>query len=117
MTVVTRREESGDVISTRSYVRCRTTSIVMIVCVRDYYDEIFYYIRNNIDDIKDDLVWMVSGESVEIKLQGYAVTDTELSTKNQIYSATVVNWYVLPYVTSIAWNARTRREKDARKSG
>ena len=54
------------------------------------YDEIFYYIRSNIDDIKDDLVLMVSGKSVEIKLQGYAATDTSLDTKNQIYSAMVV---------------------------
>ncbi|MCM1134009.1 MAG: ATP-binding protein [Clostridium sp.] len=54
------------------------------------YDEIFYYVRNNIEGIRDDLVLMVSGEGVEIKLQGYAATNTELSTKNQIYSAMVV---------------------------
>lgn len=54
------------------------------------YDEIFYYIKNDIDNIRDDLVLMISGEHVEIKLQGYAATDTELSTKNQIYSAMVV---------------------------
>ena len=33
---------------------------------------------------------MVSGERVPIALQGYAVTGTELKTKNQIYSAMVV---------------------------
>ena len=54
------------------------------------YDEIFYYIRNNIDDVRDELALMVSGERVEIKLQGYAATDTQLNTKNQIYSAMVV---------------------------
>lgn len=54
------------------------------------YDEIFYYIRNNIEDVRDDLALMVSGERIEIELQGYAATDTELSTKNQIYSAMVV---------------------------
>lgn len=54
------------------------------------YDEIFYYIRNNIEDVRDDLVMMVSGECVEIELQGYAATDTELNTRNQIYSAMVV---------------------------
>lgn len=54
------------------------------------YDEIFYYIRNNIEDVRDDLVMMVSGESIEIKLQGYAATDMELYTKGQIYSAMVV---------------------------
>lgn len=54
------------------------------------YDEIFYYIRNNIQDVRDDIVLMVSGEPVPIVLQGYAVTGTELKTKNQIYSAMVV---------------------------
>ena len=54
------------------------------------YDEIFYYIRNNIQDVRDDIVLMVSGEPVPIALQGYAVTGTELKTKNQIYSAMVV---------------------------
>lgn len=54
------------------------------------YDEIFYYIRNNIQDVRDDIVLMVSGETVPIALQGYAVTGTELKTKNQIYSAMVV---------------------------
>ena len=54
------------------------------------YDEIFYYIRNNIEDVRDNLAMMVSGEHIEIKLQGYAATSTELSTKNQIFSAMVV---------------------------
>ncbi|MDE6974823.1 MAG: ATP-binding protein, partial [Lachnospiraceae bacterium] len=54
------------------------------------YDEIFYYIHNNINAVRDDLALMVSGERIEIKLQGYAATDTELYTRNQIYSALVV---------------------------
>ena len=54
------------------------------------YDEIFYYIRNHIEEIRDDLVLMVSGEHIEMKLQGYAATSTELHTKNQVYSAMVV---------------------------
>ncbi len=54
------------------------------------YDEIFYYIRNNIEDVRDDLALMVSGERIDIKLQGYAATDMQLYTKDQIYSAMVV---------------------------
>lgn len=54
------------------------------------YDEIFYYIRNNIKDVRDDLALMVSKERIKIKLQGYAATSTELYTKNQIFSAMVV---------------------------
>lgn len=33
------------------------------------YDEIFYYIQDNIDEIRDDFVWMISGEAVETKIQ------------------------------------------------
>lgn len=54
------------------------------------YDEIFYYIRNNIKDVRDDLVMMVSGERIEIKLQGYAAVSRELNTRDQIFSAMVV---------------------------
>ena len=54
------------------------------------YDEILYYIRNNIEDVRDDLAMMVSGERVGIRLQGYAAASTELHTKNQIFSAMVV---------------------------
>lgn len=54
------------------------------------YDEIFYYIRNNINEVRDDLSFMVSKERIPIMLQGYAATETELKTKNQIYSAMVV---------------------------
>lgn len=54
------------------------------------YDEIFYYIRNNIDAVRDDIAWMVSGEKIPVLLQGYAVTQMELENKNQIYSAMVV---------------------------
>lgn len=54
------------------------------------YDEIFYYVRNNIEDVRDDLAMMVSGERIAIRLQGYAATSTELNTKNQIFSAMVV---------------------------
>lgn len=54
------------------------------------YDEIFYYIQDNIDAIRDDFVWMISGEHVETKIQEYAATARALHTREQIYSAMVV---------------------------
>lgn len=54
------------------------------------YDEIFYYIRNNVEEIRDEIALMVSGEKIPITLQGYAATGAELRTRNQIYSAMVV---------------------------
>ena len=54
------------------------------------YDEVYYYIRNNISDVRDDLALMISGESVTAKIQEYAATSMNLSTRDEIYSAMVV---------------------------
>lgn len=54
------------------------------------YDEIFYYIQNNVDAVRDDLVLMVSGTAVPAKIWEYAATAQELKTKEQILSAMVV---------------------------
>ena len=54
------------------------------------YDEIYYYIRNNISDVRDDIALMISGEAVNAKIQEYAATSMNLSTKDEIYSAMVV---------------------------
>ena len=54
------------------------------------YDEIFYYIKGNIDEIREDFILMISGERIEAKVQEYAATAEELTTKNQIYSAMVI---------------------------
>lgn len=54
------------------------------------YDEIFYYIRNNVDCIRDDLALMVSGTGIPTKIQEYAATSQNLKTKEEILSAMVV---------------------------
>ena len=54
------------------------------------YDEIFYYVRNNVDAVRDDLALMVSGSSVPAKIREYAATSQELKTKEEILSAMVV---------------------------
>ena len=54
------------------------------------YDEIFYYIKGNIDKVREDFILMISGEHIEAKVQEYAATAEELTTKNQIYSAMVI---------------------------
>lgn len=54
------------------------------------YDELFYYIRNNIEDVRDDLVLMVSGERVEADIGQYAAVSMEINSREQIYSAMVV---------------------------
>lgn len=54
------------------------------------YDEIFYYIENNVADVRDDLARMVAGEAVDAKVQEYAATSMNLQTKDEIFSAMVV---------------------------
>lgn len=54
------------------------------------YDELFYYIRNNIEDVRDDLALMVSGERVVTNIGQYAAVSMEINSKEQIYSAMVV---------------------------
>ena len=54
------------------------------------YDEIFYYIQNDISQIKNDLALMVSGEGIKAKVDEFAASAMELKSKDQIYSAMVV---------------------------
>ncbi len=60
-------------------------------------DEIFFYVKNNIDDIRDDLVLMIAGEGVEAEIQNYAAVSMELNTKDEIYSA-MVTYGLLTYM-------------------
>ena len=54
------------------------------------YDEIFFYIKNNINDVRDDVVLMTAGEGVKVEIQNYAAVSMELKTKDEVYSAMVV---------------------------
>ena len=54
------------------------------------YDEIYFYIKNNINAIRDDLVLMAAGEGVEICVRNYCAVSMELRTKDEIYSAMVI---------------------------
>ncbi len=54
------------------------------------YDEIYYYIENNIAEVRTDLALMVSGEKVSAKIREYAATSMNLSTRDEIFSAMVV---------------------------
>lgn len=54
------------------------------------YDEIFYYIRNNVDSVRDELALMISGVSIPTKIEEYAATSQNLKTKEEILSAMVV---------------------------
>ena len=52
--------------------------------------KVFYYIRNDIEHIRDDLALMISGEGIDARVEEFAASAMDLRTKNQIYSAMVV---------------------------
>lgn len=54
------------------------------------YDEIYYYVRNDVASVRDDLVRMVAGEPVEAQMCNYAASSMSLTTKDEIFSAMVV---------------------------
>ncbi|MEI3181606.1 MAG: hypothetical protein V8S93_13855 [Lachnospiraceae bacterium] len=54
------------------------------------YDEIFYYVRNNVEEVRDDIVLMIAGEGIDVEIQNYAATAMKLHTKDEIYSAMVI---------------------------
>ena len=54
------------------------------------YDEIFYYVKNNIDAVREDLAQMMAGTAIPVKIQEYAAVSMHLTTKDEIFSAMVV---------------------------
>lgn len=54
------------------------------------YDEIYYYIENNVDAVRDDLALMMSGIPVQAQIREYAATAQSLKTREEIFSAMVV---------------------------
>ena len=54
------------------------------------YDELFYYVRNNVEDVRDDLVLLVSGERVSTDIGQFSAASMEINSREQIYSAMVV---------------------------
>ncbi|MBQ8232362.1 MAG: AAA family ATPase [Lachnospiraceae bacterium] len=54
------------------------------------YDEIYYYVENDVAQVRDDIALMVSGTPVLAKVQEYAATSMKLTTRDEIFSAMIV---------------------------
>lgn len=54
------------------------------------YDELFYYIGANVDEVKADVGRLITGTPVPAKVREYAATSMELKTRDEIFSAMVV---------------------------
>lgn len=60
-------------------------------------DEILYYVNNNIDSIKNDIIQMTIGIPLEIKLKGYSAEQIVLNNRNQILSAMTIYGFLSYY--------------------
>ena len=60
-------------------------------------NEIADCIEHNVNDVKEDVVKLVSGISVEIELDGYSAVDLQLDTRDEILSAMVVYGFLSYY--------------------
>lgn len=54
------------------------------------YDELFYYIGANVDEVKQDVGLMLADVPVPARVREYAATSMELRTRDEIFSAMVV---------------------------
>lgn len=54
------------------------------------YDELYFYVKNNVNEVRDDLALMISGVAVPTRIKEYAATSMRLVTKDEIFSAMVV---------------------------
>ena len=61
------------------------------------YDEIYFYVKNDVDNIKNDIAEMMTGKPILANVQEYASTSTEVKTKDEIYSAMVVYGFLSYY--------------------
>ena len=53
-------------------------------------DEILYYIKNDIDAVRDDVIQMTSEIPLHLRLKGYSAEQIELTNRNQILSAMTI---------------------------
>ena len=60
-------------------------------------NEIADCIEHNIDEVREDIVKMVSGIPVEVELNGYSATELQLNTRDEILSAMVVYGFLSYY--------------------
>ena len=60
-------------------------------------DEISYYIENNVEEVRNDIVQMASGIPVDIHLEGYSAEQIKLNTRDEILSAMSVYGFLSYY--------------------
>lgn len=60
-------------------------------------NEVADCVEHNVDEVREDIVKLVSGISVPIKLKGYSAAEQQLNSRNEILSAMVVYGFLSYY--------------------
>ncbi len=60
-------------------------------------NEIRDIIRSNVQDVREDVIRMAGGETLEVELSGFSVEKTEINTRDEILSAMVVYGFLTYY--------------------
>ncbi len=60
-------------------------------------NEVRDIIRNNVSEVREDVIRMAGGEEIDIRLSGFAVEKTSVSTRDEILSAMVVYGFLIYY--------------------
>lgn len=60
-------------------------------------NEIADCIEHNVDEVRDDIVRLVAGVPVAVKLKGYSASEQQMNTRNEILSAMVVYGFLSYY--------------------
>lgn len=60
-------------------------------------NEVRDIILNNVEDVREDIIRMASGESIDIELSGFSVEKTLVNTRDEILSAMVVYGFLTYY--------------------
>ena len=60
-------------------------------------NEVADCIEHNVDEVREDIVQMVAGNPVEVKLNGYSAAEQRMETRNEILSAMVVYGFLTYY--------------------
>jgi len=66
-------------------------------------DEVFHYIRNNIGDVREDIVRLAAGDTVSAKVQEYAATQMRTESRGEILSAMVVYGFLTFEIDAGFW--------------
>ncbi|MBR2215583.1 MAG: AAA family ATPase [Selenomonadaceae bacterium] len=65
-------------------------------------NEVRDIIRHNVEELREDIIRMVGGESLDITLRGFSVEKTAVTTKNEILSAMVVYGFLTYHESSLS---------------